>query len=626
MTISFSGVGSGLPVSEMIDAIMAVERQPVDRLYTEQSTLTTAKSTLSTMGSKLSSLRTAVEKFTDGNLASVFDLFKKRTTSSSDTAIASVTASNNSAIQTVTLKVNNLATPTVAQSINSPGSEITGDEYVKDLGNGSAVVTVTDEDTDEEVGTTFSIYVDNKKYTINLDDTTTLNKADDENSIVNQINAIEGGGLLTASIQDGKFVIDVADDGTTHHDVKLGSTSDTSNFVNIMQLNTVTNAVDEEGNPISNTATKITSDNQISAINTYGTIVGTDATAKLSSVVTAGSFTIGKETFTIDENTTLSNLIASINSSKDANVVAVFDVRTNKLKLTSKDPGATNINLSNDNLEGDATEKSNFLSVMGLTTDDNTLASGAQTLGKNASVELNGNTLEANTNTLGSDITGMYGVTIKLNGTTPSTTNGTTTVELSISQDTDSIATSLSDLITKFNNFTDEVDTDTASTGDLKYDYTLIRLKNELKMNLMNTVDGLSDYDSLVSIGVNSGAVGTSVDTSTNSYSLDKDTFLEALNDNPDEVRTLLIGDKDKGITGILQILNDKLDTALDPVNGYVKTKTDSINTQLTSIAKSIEDGEARLKSRQETLTQQYTQMDQEISAMKAQTTSFGIY
>jgi flagellar hook-associated protein 2 len=66
--ISFSGAGSGLPISQIIDALMGVERQPVDRLYNDQTKLQSAKTTLGTLGSKITSLRSSIEKFTDAIL------------------------------------------------------------------------------------------------------------------------------------------------------------------------------------------------------------------------------------------------------------------------------------------------------------------------------------------------------------------------------------------------------------------------------------------------------------------------------------------------------------------------------------------------------------------------------
>ncbi|MDD3014020.1 MAG: flagellar filament capping protein FliD [Candidatus Gastranaerophilales bacterium] len=620
--LSFSGVGSGLPVSQIIEALMGVERQPVDRLYEDQTALQSSKTTLNTLGSKITSMRTAVEKFTDSNIASVFDIFSKRTSSSSDSAIATATASNNAIIQNVKLKVNHLATATTATSMNDPGKVITGDELVKNLGNGSAVVTTEDDD-GKTIGTTFSIYVDNKKYTINVDATTTLDKSSDSNSIVSQINTATGG-LLTAKVTDGKFEIDV-NNTAENHDIKLGSSSDTCNFLNVMQLNTKVAVLDGEGNPIEGSTNYITSDNEISSIYTAGIVVGENASANLSTTVTAGTFTIGKATFTITEYNSLADVISRINSDDDAGVIATFDARSNTMKLTSTDPGATSINLSNGS--------SNFLAAMGLTVynpgqaDDNTLAEGSQTLGTNASFDLNGRTIEANTNTVGSDVTGLSGVTINLKGTTPTNTGGSTTATLKIEQDTTVIVDAVNSFLTKFNDFCTEIDKDTASTGSLKSDYSLIRLKNEMRTSLMNSVQGLSEYDSLGIVGVSTGSIGTSVDTKTNTLSLDRSKFLEALNDNASDIKALLIGDSSRGITGIFQNLKTKLDSALDPESGYIHTKQNSINTRLTTLAKSIADGELRLQAKKETLTQQYNLMDQLISNMKSQAqNSYGIY
>ena len=78
--------------------------------------------------------------------------------------------------------------------------------------------------------------------------------------------------------------------------------------------------------------------------------------------ITAGTFTIGNATFTIDENTTLSSLIADINKNEEAQATAYWDDATGKLSITSKIEGASYINIE--------AGTSNFTDVMGFTTTE----------------------------------------------------------------------------------------------------------------------------------------------------------------------------------------------------------------------------------------------------------------
>ena len=101
--------------------------------------------------------------------------------------------------------------------------------------------------------------------------------------------------------------------------------------------------------------------------------------------ITEGTFTIGDATFTITKDTTLSSLISEINSNDKAQAYAYWDDATGKLSITSKQEGASYINIE--------AGTSNFTDVMGFTTsewnEDGTVKSSkmyteAQELGQNA--------------------------------------------------------------------------------------------------------------------------------------------------------------------------------------------------------------------------------------------------
>lgn len=359
MSISFGGVGSGLPVNDWIEQLMQVERQPVDQLYTKKSDLQTAKTTLSTVASKFSSLRGAIERITDANLASSLNLFGRRTATSSDQDIVTASASNQSVPQKIKIKVDNLATSTKSQSLTNVAANATGSQQIVDLSNGNG--------TEGE----FSLYVNGTKYEITAehDDDPLLNveTLDDVARELKKISGITDAGVLA-----GKFFI-TTDASVT--DLKFGSSGDTSNFWDVTQLSTV-----DTSSPESKTLSSL---NALSAIDTGGTIAGAGATANLADVINTGTFTIGESIFTIEADTTFNDLISNINNDEDAGVVAHYDIRTNKLILTSKNPGDIAINLEDGS--------SNFLEKMGLiTVAGNPLTS--QTFGTNAKVYLNDST------------------------------------------------------------------------------------------------------------------------------------------------------------------------------------------------------------------------------------------
>lgn len=600
--ISFSGVGSGLPIQDWIDAMVKVQRQPVDALYTKKTNLSSAKTAFSTVESKFSSLKTAILKLTDANITSTLDIFKSKKAASSDTDIATVTADNNASVQNVSLAIESLATATKASSLTSFAKTIEGTDLFTSVANKQG-----------EEGT-FSMYVNGVKNEFTIAETDTLD------NIIKKINdkfdpnsdGDYSDNNVTASISNGRIEIDYNNAAVTN--LTLGSNGDTSNFFNVMKLSTATPTNNGDGTSTIGSLLPITK------INFGGTLIGNTANLNVDAgdPITAGTFKIGEAEFTIDSNTTLSTIISRINSDEKAGVTASFDSTTNKLVLTSKDPGKTAINLENGT--------SNFLTKAGLITAGGDSLS-SQTLGNNAKVYLNGSAtaLEVNSNTLTGDISGLSGVTINLK----KVTDVGETIDIDVSQDTDQISSALDDFVTKFNALVSTVDGQTAKDKTLHNEYSLVSLKNTLRSMVTGRVSGLSDYDSLAMIGITTGKVGRATSDVSNDLSIDKNKLLDALQKNPDEVKALLIGDDSAGITGLFEKLEDKLTQVLDPVNGYFDTKDDTINSLISSIDKSITRGEDRITVYKKMITQQFAQMDSYISKMQQQGSALsglGIY
>jgi len=580
MSIQFSGLGSGLPVQEWVSAMIQAESTRLTRYEEEKTSTQNSRTALNSVEAKFSSLRSALEKITDANLASTLDLFERKTAASSDETIATATASNKSAVQKIDLEVKSLATSTTAQSISEIGQTIDGSETFTDLSNGDA-----------ESGT-FSLYTDGVKHEITIEDTDTVN------DIIADINTISG---LEASVDSGKFVIKTDDAEIT--ELKLGSNADTSNFLNVMHLSTA----DAEAIIDPTYEKSYSSTYSVSKVDTDATIV--DGSANLNGTFSGTyTFKIGGSEFTVDSNTTIQDLISKINNDDDAGVVASFDYNENKFKLTATEAGETAINL--EDTSGD------FLEQVGLITAGGDSLS-SQTLGSNAEVYLNGSTevLEVNSNTITSDISGITGLTINLKDVTETGE----TISINVEQDTGALTSAVEDFVGKFNKMVNEIDKETKRSEDLAGEYSLTSLRNSLRTNATDMVSGLSEYNSFGMIGISTGDVGTSVDEETSTLEFDKDAFLKALQDNPSEVKALLVGDKEQGITGVLQQLESKVENAIDSTNGYFAAREDSMDATISSLDDAILREEERLENRREFLQNKFNQMDQYISQMQQQ-------
>jgi flagellar hook-associated protein 2 len=94
MSISFSGLASGLDTAGWVDALVSVKQQKVSTLKIDLNSLKTVKNTLNDTRTAFTSLRTALEKFTDTKFGGTFDLFGKNSAVSSDEALFTATAGN----------------------------------------------------------------------------------------------------------------------------------------------------------------------------------------------------------------------------------------------------------------------------------------------------------------------------------------------------------------------------------------------------------------------------------------------------------------------------------------------------------------------------------------------------
>lgn len=77
MSISFSGLASGLDTSSWVEALVSVKKEEVKGFETKLKEMQTIKTTLNDTRSAFSTLRSAIEKLTDAKFGGSFDLFGK---------------------------------------------------------------------------------------------------------------------------------------------------------------------------------------------------------------------------------------------------------------------------------------------------------------------------------------------------------------------------------------------------------------------------------------------------------------------------------------------------------------------------------------------------------------------
>ena len=573
--ISFSGLASGMDTSSWIEALVSIKQQSVTNLQTKQTKIQVSKSVLDTVKSSVSSLRTSVEKLTDAKFGGSFDLFAKNAVTTSNKNVVTASVTSDAARQSLDIVVNKLATSTTATS--SFNSKINEDTVFNKLSSGNA-----------KEGN-FSVFVDGKKNTVNIDE------GDNLGNILEKLNQIEG---VNASVENGKFVIN-AEEGK---DIVIGSSSDEANFASVLGL-----IKDEESGNYS-------SFSSISAIST------SDKLAEVFGEGVKGTFTIGNQEFTVDENTTLKSLIGNINSKTDAGVNAYWDASAGQLVLKSKAEGAFNINIEAGT--SDLTDILGFTAseVVGEGQKTSSLVQGTQVLGDYARLNINGTDIISSSNTVTSDISGIEGLTLTLHAVTKENDEGfKEPATVSVSQDSDTLLSAVKSFISSYNNAIETIDKNTASGETLYGETSLTSLRNNLRRNATAAVEN-TDLKVLANIGISTGEATNSTDTSgVNKLQINEEKFKKALAENPDAVKQLLLGDN-KGLAesgGVLNKLEKITEDALSASDGYFTMKSKSYDSQTRSIKTSIDAAQRKVDSYKSRLQKQFNNMEQIIASIQ---------
>ena len=566
--ITFTGLASGMDTSSWINALVSIKQQSVTKLQNSKSTVESSSNVLNTIKSKVTNLRSSIEKFTDAKFGGSFDLFSKNKVTTSKDSVVSANVTADAAKQNFDVIVNKLATATKATSNLGSSALVNGDTKFADLAGGNA-----------KTGS-LSLYVDGEKKEITVEDDDTVD------DILKKI-VKEGGTTTTrsdrypyeqiktndinATVQDGKIVIS----GNNGKEVVLGASSDESNFVKVMGLvkDSDTGAYE--------------SSSKISSVNTSSKML------EAFNGLEAGTFKIGNAEFTIDENTTVKGLISKINSSEDAGVTAYWDASQSELVLTSKTEGAFNINI--ESVSG------NFTDLFGFTETKNGVTKlNNQQLGDYAELTINGTTVISSSNTVTSEISGIEGLTLTLNGVSKADDSGTINPStVKVEQDSDALLEAVKSFVTAYNETIANIDDNTAYGDALYGDSALTSLRTNLRRTATASIDE-GTMKLLSDIGISTGKANNSTSTtSVNTLEIDEDKFKEALAKNPEAVKELLVGDN-KGTStsgGVMNKLEKIVEDSLEVSTGYFDAKSKSLSSKIKTLENSITSAQSRVDS-----------------------------
>ena len=577
MSISFSGLASGLDTSGWVDALVSVKQQKVTQYNTELTAIKNKKSTLTATRTVFNNFRTAIEKFTDAKFGGTFDVFTKNSAKSSNDAVFTATANEKAARQSYDISVQQLATYTKAMSKSSVSAVADDDTKLSQLGIKEGTVTA---------------YVNGAKTTIEIGENDTFGDLKTRLAEAGVKAEVNADGLLSFTSFDGT------------KDISIGATTDTSNLVSLTGLEK-----QEDGTYLStNSLFKAGVTSKLTA-----------ADSGFNEQITAGTFKIGDATFTIDDNTTLSGLISAINNNKDAQAYAYWDDATGKLSITSKKEGASYINIE--------AGTSNFTDVMNLTeterdADGNIVSSKmyteAQELGKNALFTVNGTKMTSTSNTVSDDISRITGVTLTLKKVS-SEEDGIS--KLDVSQDSSDLIEAVKSFVSAYNDVVSKIDEVTANGADLQRETSLSSFKNTIRnyANGGNYSNGGSLH-LLADIGISTGkADGNNISTdNTNTLVFDEAKFKEALAKDPESVRSLLAGEN-----GVLSMMEDTVEQTLSSSTGFFDVKEKTLNSDITKMETKVKKQTDSVSKYKAQLEKKFNAMEQMIAKMQQNYSSF---
>jgi flagellar hook-associated protein 2 len=577
MSVSFLGSSSGLPVDSIIRQLVGIQQQPIAQLQQRVQRLQQNKNFYGIIKNQVTTLNNNLKKITAQSVLDT-DLFQAKSVSSTKEDIITASATSAAAQQTFSVEVKKLASSTIAKSTQAIGQPASGNTTLASF-PGNPFTTGN-----------FTVFVNGNASQVAVDNTT-----DTLDSVLGKIKALSPDISTATVTPEGKLQIETTGQGK----VTFGAAGDTSNFLVRSRLNTTTDDV----------SGKFVTPFPLSALNTNVNI--STPAANLANPVSAGStFKINGASFDTTGKT-LDQLVDAINKSSTAAVTASFNSTDGTLSLTSKKTGAVAINLEDT--------AGNFLQSMGLVSNtNNSLAS--QKLGTNAEIVLNGATLYSTTNTVGSEVSGINGLTFNLKSATVGTT-----ATVTVGQDSTALKTAVKDFIKSFNEVTQGiVEMTDAKTGSIGIDTRLSGFRNQLRQVTSGGVSGLTTYNSLGTVGISTGSAGASVSGKPpTALVFDEAKFDAALSADPNSLKTLL-----NGTNGIFTQLQKITTAAL--ATGDVKTgnrglfqsATDGTDAKVKTLNENIARMNDRLTAYEQSLRKQFQVSDSLISQYQQQSTS----
>ena len=225
----------------------------------------------------------------------------------------------------------------------------------------------------------------------------------------------------------------------------------------------------------------------------------------------------------------------------------------------------------------------------------------------NASLEINGLTVERSSNSI-TDV--IPGVTLNLE----SAPTPPTEVTITVTTDTEETASTVKEFVEAYNEVVDFVSSQNALGEDgearnpLFGDSTLRSIRSSLRSIVGGSVDtGNPAAAMFFQVGITADREGR--------LTFNESKFEEALVEDEQAVTNLFA----QASTGIAQRIFDKIDAYTDSVDGLIKTRTDGFDRLIRDTTRRIEQAEDRLDRTEASLQQRFASLETLIARLQGQ-------
>jgi len=561
--ISFTGIGSGLQVSEIVDAIVNAEKVPYESRVTRQQGAFTTD--ISAVGALKSALEAVTASF-DG-LADV-DEYQQRTVNGRDDFVG-LTSDKDAEVGNYSVKVSALASAHKLMSGAMTGTEAVGEGKL-------------------------TIESGSNNFDINVSATATLSEIRD---------------AINDSADNKSVSATIITDASGQHLVLNSKETGLENAIKVT-VDDISDANDTDNNGLSRLAYSSTNTLTSAGIATAAAV----GSGTLSLTSASNSFDIA-----VNGTDTLTEIRDKINASTDnSSVIAsiVNDGSGDHLVLNSRETGSANaitVAVVDDDLDNANASGLSQLATVNLTSTANVENMNQTGAATDAKIIIDGTiTATSSTNEFKGVIDGIDITAKKIQGVDDDIS------KISITEDNKNVATGINTFIESFNALVDlsnqlgksgkNADGKLENAGVLAGDSMLRSVMSKMRGQFNKEFDsGNGNTLSLSQLGIHTERDGK--------LSFEQETLDDLLEQDPDAVQTFFLGAE--GDNGFVKDMKTFVGFYTDS-DGVMQQRIDGKNTQIDKLSDDLEAHQLKMVSLESRLLAQYNAMDLMVAQMNS--------